>query len=62
MKQQELDLRRELADLTNQTRRSQQETAAATRIAATAMQTAAKQQSQQPQQPQPVNIPNMRTP
>lgn len=62
MKQQELDLRRELADLTNQTRRSQQETAAATRIAATAMQTAAKQQNQQPQQPQPVNIPNMRTP
>jgi hypothetical protein len=59
MKQQELDLRRELADLTNQTRRSQQETAAATRIAATAMQTAAKQQ---PQRPQPVNIPNVRTP
>jgi hypothetical protein len=59
MKQQELDLRRELADLTNQTRRSQQETAAATRIAATAMQTAAKRQ---PQQPQPVNVPNVRTP
>lgn len=62
MKQQELDLRRELADLTNQTRRSQQETAAATRIAATAMQTAAKQQSQQPQMPGPVNIPNVRPP
>ena len=62
MKQQELDLRRELADLTNQTRRSQQETAAATRIAATAMQTAAKQQSQQPQMPGPVNIPNARPP
>ena len=57
MKNRELDLRRELSDLTNQTRRSQQETAAATRIAATAMQTAAKQQ-----QPQQVNIPNMRTP
>jgi len=60
MKQRELDLRRELADLTNQTRTSQAETNAATRIAATAMQTAAKQ----PQQPQPqqVDIPNMRTP
>ena len=57
MKSRELELRRELSDLTNETRRSQQETAAATRIAATAMQTAAKQQ-----QPQKVNIPNMRTP
>ena len=57
MKSRELELRRELSDLTNDTRRSQQETAAATRIAATAMQTAAKQQ-----QPQKVNIPNMRTP
>ena len=60
MKQRELDLRRELADLTNQTRTSQAETNAATRIAATAMQTAAKQP--QPQQPQQVDIPNMRTP
>lgn len=42
MKMQELQLRRELADLTNQTRTSQSETNAATRIAATAMQTAAK--------------------
>ena len=57
MKNRELELRRELSDLTNQTRRSQQETAAATRIAATAMQTAAKQQ-----QPQQVNIPNVRSP
>ena len=57
MKNRELDLRRELSDLTNQTRRSQQETNAATRIAATAMQTAAKQQ-----QPQQVNIPNVRSP
>lgn len=57
MKSRELELRRELSDLTNETRRSQQETAAATRIAATAMQTAAKQQK-----PQQVNIPNMRTP
>ena len=62
MKQRELDLRRELADLTNQTRTSQAETNAATRIAATAMQTAAKQQPQQPQQPKQVEIPNMRTP
>ena len=57
MKNRELELRRELSDLTNQTRRSQQETAAATRIAATAMQTAAKQQ-----QPQQVDIPNVRPP
>ena len=57
MKEQELQLRRELADLTNATRTNQAETNAATRIAATAMQTAAKQQ---PQQPQQVNIPNMR--
>jgi hypothetical protein len=42
MKQQELQLRRELADLTNRTRTSQSETNAATRIAATAMQSAAK--------------------
>ena len=42
MKMQELQLRRELADLTNQTRTNQSETNAATRIAATAMQTAAK--------------------
>jgi len=55
MKEQELQLRRELADLTNRTRSSQAETQAATRIAATAMQTAAKQQ-----RPQQVNIPNMR--
>ena len=37
-KQMELQLRRELADLTNQTRVSNQETSAATRIATTAMQ------------------------
>ena len=42
MKEQELQLRRELADLTNKTRTSQSETHAATRIAATAMQSAAK--------------------
>jgi len=47
MKEQELQLRRELASLTNQTRTSQSETNAATRIAATAMQTAAKKQANQ---------------
>jgi hypothetical protein len=57
MKEQELALRRELADLTNRTRTSQSETNAATRIAATAMQTAAKQQ-----QPRQVDIPNVRPP
>jgi len=40
MKMQELELRRELASLTNQTRTNQQETAAAAKIAATAMQKA----------------------
>jgi hypothetical protein len=54
MKEQELQLRRELADLTNQTRMSQQETAAATRIAATVMQTAAKTQNQA--QPRPAQM------
>ena len=57
IKEQELALRRELADLTNRTRTSQSETNAATRIAATAMQTAAKQQ-----QPRQVDIPNIRPP
>ena len=47
MKMQELQLRRELSALTNQMRTSQSETNAATRIAATAMQTAAKQQTTQ---------------
>lgn len=56
MKEQELQLRRDLADLTNATRTNQAETNAATRIAATAMQTAAKQQAR----PQQVDIPNMR--
>lgn len=56
MKEQELQLRRDLADLTNATRTNQAETNAATRIAATAMQTAAKQQARPPQ----VDIPNMR--
>jgi hypothetical protein len=48
MKMQELQLRRELADLTNTTRTNQSETNAATRIAATAMQTAAKQEKNNP--------------
>ena len=42
MKMQELQLRRELADLTNETRTNQQQTQAAAKIASTAMQTAAK--------------------
>jgi len=55
-KMEELQLRRDLADLTNQTRTSQAETNAATRIAATAMQTAAKKQ--QYARPKQVDIPN----
>lgn len=58
MKERELELRRELSALTNQSRREQQETAAATRIAATVMQTTAKQQNQA--MPRPVKIPNTR--
>ena len=42
MKMQELALRRELADLTNEVRTNQQQTQAAARIAATAMQTGAR--------------------
>ena len=56
IKERELELRRELASLTNETRRNQQQTAAATRIAATVMQTAAKTQNQGTPRP----IPNMR--
>jgi len=59
MKEQELMLRRELADLTNQTRREQSETNAATRMAATAMQTSAKKQAARPKQ---ADIPNFRNP
>ena len=59
MKEQELLLRRELADLTNQTRRDQSDTSAATRIAATAMQTSAKKQAARPKQ---TDIPNFRNP
>jgi hypothetical protein len=59
MKEQELMLRRELADLTNQTRRDQSETNAATRIAATAMQTSAKKQAARPKQ---IDVPNFRNP
>lgn len=56
IKERELELRRELASLTSDTRRNQQETAAATRIATTVMQTAAKTQNQGMPRP----IPNMR--
>lgn len=58
VKERELELRRELAALTNETRRNQQQTAAATRIAATVMQTAAKTQNQGT--PRPMTVPNMR--
>ena len=54
-KREELQLRRDLAAVTNQTRMGQAETNAATRIAATAMQTAAKR-------PKQTDIPNFREP
>lgn len=59
MKEQELMLRRELADLTNSSRKDQSETQAASRIAATAMQTAAKNPPTETP-PAQVDIPNMR--
>ena len=55
MKKEELELRRQLSAATNQVRTNQQNTSAAARIAATAMQTAAKKSTQ-------TDIPNMRTP
>jgi len=58
LKERELELRRELASLTNETRRSQQQTAAATRIAATVMQTSAKTQNQGT--PRPIQTQNVR--
>ena len=45
MKQRELDRRRELAALTNQTRRGQAETQAAAKVATTAMSEAARTQA-----------------
>ena len=54
-KREELQLRRDLAAVTNETRMGQAETNAATRIAATAMQTAAKR-------PKQTDIPNFREP
>jgi hypothetical protein len=55
LKQEELQLRERLAALTNETRQSQQETNAATRLATTAMQTAVKK-------PKQADIPNARAP
>lgn len=55
-KRDELQLRRDLAALTNQTRKDQAETNAATRIAATVMQTSAKEQKR----PKQVDVPNFR--
>lgn len=50
-KERELELRRELAALSNSARKEQQDTAAATRIAATVMQTSAKMQQPAPSRP-----------
>ena len=47
-RQRELDLRRELADLSNASRTQQAETNAATKLATTAMSTAAKKQDAPP--------------
>ena len=47
-RQKELELRRELADLSNTTRTQQAETNAATKLATTAMSTAAKKQETPP--------------
>jgi hypothetical protein len=56
LKQEELELRRQLSAATNEVRTNQQTTQAATRIAATAMQTAAKRP--EPTPPARTNIPN----
>ena len=48
MKQQELELRRELSANTNEIRKGQSDTQAATKIASTAMQMANKQQTNPP--------------
>jgi len=55
MKMQELQLRRELAALTNQTRQGQTQTAAAAKLASTAMSTASKQTQNEPVAPPPLN-------
>jgi len=52
-KNRELELRRELSALSNSARKEQQDTAAATRIAATVMQTSAKMQQSAPSRPAP---------
>ena len=53
MKNRELELRRELAALSNDTRQGQSQTAAAAKLAATAMNTAVKQQEYKPVPPPP---------
>jgi hypothetical protein len=64
MKQRELDLRRELAAITNSTRQSQTETQAATKIATSAMSNAARNTNigmpAEPVAPGPVDIQNFR--
>ena len=59
MKQRELDLRRELAALTNQTRQNQASTQAASKLAVTAMNTASRSGNVTPEMPGPVNIDNL---
>jgi len=59
MKQRELDLRRELASLTNQTRQNQASTQAASKLAVTAMNTASRSGNVTPQMPGPANIENL---
>ncbi len=59
MKQRELDLRRELASLTNQTRQNQASTQAAAKLATTAMTSASRAGGPPQQMPGPVNIDNL---
>ena len=59
MKQRELDLRRELASLANQTRQNQASTQAAAKLATTAMTSASRAGGPPQQMPGPVNIDNL---
>ena len=59
MKQRELDLRRELASMTNSTRQNQSQTQAAAKLATTAMTSASRAGGPPQQMPGPVNIDNL---
>jgi multidrug resistance efflux pump len=59
MKQRELDLRRELAAMTNSTRQNQSQTQAAAKLATTAMTSASRAGGPPQQMPGPVNIDNL---